>query len=72
LIDISNWSFWQSGRKLNLKRSFKRACRESRGMSGGNLLRRIWGLGGEAGEVRDSRLPVHHTEQGQCWPLRHF
>lgn len=38
---------------MNLKRSLKRACREPRGVSVGNLLRRVWGLDGEAGTGRD-------------------
>jgi hypothetical protein len=44
-----------SGKKLNLKSTFKRAFGETQGTSIGNLLRRVWGLDGEAYERRDSR-----------------
>lgn len=59
-MDISGQSSLLSGKKLNLKRSLKRPCREPRGISVGNLLKRVWGLDEEEGVGREMgcRCPV--------------
>lgn len=49
LIGICNKSSLLSGKKLNLKRSFKRAFGKSQEISAGKLFRRFWDLDGQVG-----------------------
>lgn len=73
LIGINNWNSWLSGKKLNLKSSLQRACREPRGINVGNLLKRVKGSDGEAGGRRAGRPGARaQREPGQCRTFRHF
>ena len=58
---------------MNLKSSLKRACRKPRGVSVGNLLRRVGGSDGEARERSDGLGGARgQREPGQSRACRHF